>query len=57
MICDILIRYGNYEPINRTSKFTSELKINLLQLDMEIYFRQGIDSKYMDDLKDKVQVF
>jgi hypothetical protein len=57
MICDILIRYGNYEPINRTSKSTSELKITLLQLAMVIYFRLGIDSKYMDELKDRVQVF
>ncbi len=35
MLYDVLIRYGNYELINRTSKSTSELNITLLQLAME----------------------
>lgn len=57
MICDILIRYGNYEPINRIFKSTSELKITLLQLVKVIYFRLGIDFKHTDELKDKLQGF
>jgi hypothetical protein len=57
MICDILIRFGNHKPINRTSKSTSELEITLLQLVRVIYFRLGIDSKHMDELKDKLQGF